>query len=247
MNNGTWITSGYKPGDLPIFDFGKGIAHIGIIKALRPDGSFDTYEGNTSSNGSQDNGGAVLQKVRYKKNIVGCCRPAYASQDQIQKILDLAATQLKITESPPDSNNVKYNTEYYGREVFDTPKMKYPWCVVFIWWLFKTTGLASLFYGGSKTASCTALSAFYGYVKPAAAKPTVKPVTIPSATIRLYDIGSDVKLLQTKLNSLGFPCGAVDGEFGKLTIAAVKAFQKAHSLVVDGIVGKITWTVLLNP
>jgi len=49
---------------------------------------------------------------------------------------------------------VKYNTEYYGSEVSGSA---YPWCVVFQWWLFYMCGLSSLFYGGSKTASCSAL------------------------------------------------------------------------------------------
>ncbi|MBP1737518.1 MAG: hypothetical protein H6Q60_1399 [Oscillospiraceae bacterium] len=73
---------------------------------------------------------------------------------QISTLLALAATQIGITESPADSNTVKYNTEYYGKEVSGSA---YPWCMVFQWWLFYMCGLSSLFYGGSKTASCSAL------------------------------------------------------------------------------------------
>ena len=42
-------------------------------------------------------------------------------------------------------------------------------------------------------------------------------------------------------------CGAAgaDGEFGKMTDTAVRAFQKAHGLGVDGVVGQKTWTALL--
>jgi len=32
---------------------------------------------------------------------------------------------------------------------------------MFIWWLFKTSKLENLFYGGNKTASCTALKNYY--------------------------------------------------------------------------------------
>jgi len=53
--------------------------------------------------------------------------------------------------------------------------------------------------------------------------------------------GDAVKTLQDKLNALGYNSGNVDGIFGAKTYAAVTAFQKANSLGVDGIVGKLTW------
>ena len=53
--------------------------------------------------------------------------------------------------------------------------------------------------------------------------------------------GDAVKTLQEKLNAKGFNSGNVDGIFGAKTYAAVTAFQKANSLGVDGIVGKLTW------
>lgn len=58
--------------------------------------------------------------------------------------------------------------------------------------------------------------------------------------------GTDVKEVQTKLNKLGFNCGAVDGSFGPKTDAAVRSFQKSKGLVVDGIVGPKTWTALFG-
>lgn len=48
------------------------------------------------------------------------------------------------------------------------------------------------------------------------------------------------KVLQTKLNQLGYNSGTVDGIIGKKTRAAVIRFQKARGLVVDGIAGKNT-------
>ena len=74
------------------------------------------------------------------------------------RIIDLAKKQIGVTEYPPDSNNVKYNTAYYGREVSGS---KYAWCCTFIWWLFKKLGASELFYGGDKTASCTTLMSYY--------------------------------------------------------------------------------------
>ena len=54
---------------------------------------------------------------------------------------------------------------------------------------------------------------------------------------RLGDRGADVRLLQEKLRELGFLDGAADGVFGQGTDAAVRAFQEAHGLDADGIVG----------
>jgi peptidoglycan hydrolase-like protein with peptidoglycan-binding domain len=41
-------------------------------------------------------------------------------------------------------------------------------------------------------------------------------------------------------------CVAVDGEFGPQTRRAVMAFQRAHGLVADGVVGRITWGALVT-
>ena len=58
--------------------------------------------------------------------------------------------------------------------------------------------------------------------------------------------GDAVKTLQEKLNAKGFDSGNVDGIFGAKTYAAVTSFQKANSLGVDGIVGKLTWAKLYD-
>ena len=58
--------------------------------------------------------------------------------------------------------------------------------------------------------------------------------------------GDDVKAMQSALISAGFSCGScgADGDFGSGTEKAVKAFQKAKGLSVDGIAGKKTITAL---
>lgn len=76
------------------------------------------------------------------------------------ELLALARGELGVKESPANSNNVKYNTAYYGREVHDTAIETYAWCMVFIWWLFLQAGAPELFYGGGRTASCSALMSY---------------------------------------------------------------------------------------
>ena len=51
-------------------------------------------------------------------------------------------------------------------------------------------------------------------------------------------------LLQARLVCLGYNPNGIDGVFGNYTLAAVKQFQKAKGIVVDGIVGKQTWSKL---
>lgn len=51
----------------------------------------------------------------------------------------------------------------------------------------------------------------------------------------------EVRELQRLLLAQGFDCGPVDGYFGPVTEAAVRRFQAARGLVVDGRVGPQTW------
>ena len=51
---------------------------------------------------------------------------------------------------------------------------------------------------------------------------------------------SQNKQIQQKLKDLGYYKGKIDGIIGKLSIAAIKAFQRDNGLVVDGIVGPKT-------
>lgn len=50
-----------------------------------------------------------------------------------KELLAVAAKQIGVRESPPNSNNVCYNTWYYGREVSGKG---FPWCMVFVQWVF---------------------------------------------------------------------------------------------------------------
>lgn len=56
--------------------------------------------------------------------------------------------------------------------------------------------------------------------------------------------GVQVKGLQEMLKGYGYYTAACDSDFGSKTEAAVKAFQRAEGLDVDGIVGKATWSRL---
>ena len=75
-------------------------------------------------------------------------------------------------------------------------------------------------------------------------EPQLTPVSRPM--LRKGSCGDAVKEMQARLIELGYDlgkCGA-DGIFGKMTLAAVKAFQKDCGIGVDGIVGRITYDCL---
>ena len=56
--------------------------------------------------------------------------------------------------------------------------------------------------------------------------------------------GNEVKKLQQALINLGFLSGTADGKFGNKTEEAVRRFQKANKLDVDGLAGKMTQEIL---
>ena len=62
-------------------------------------------------------------------------------------LLAVAVKQLGVREAPPGSNNVRYNTWYYGREVNGK---NFPWCMVFVQWVFNQAGVSL----PVRTASC---------------------------------------------------------------------------------------------
>lgn len=69
----------------------------------------------------------------------------------IKELIELAELQIGVEEQPRGSNNVLYNTVYYGGAVSGSA---FPWCCAFIWWLFAQLGLSNVFCGGAKTAYC---------------------------------------------------------------------------------------------
>lgn len=68
----------------------------------------------------------------------------------VSELLDIARKQIGVKESPPNSNNVRYNTWYYGREVNGSG---YPWCAVYVAWVFDQAKVKLPI----RTASCGAL------------------------------------------------------------------------------------------
>jgi peptidoglycan hydrolase-like protein with peptidoglycan-binding domain len=79
-----------------------------------------------------------------------------------------------------------------------------------------------------------------------AAAPT-DTVSISSGSLRRGAQGAAVVELQNALKAQGFDPGPADGDFGPQTEAAVKAFQAAKGLEVDGVAGPKTRAALAQP
>lgn len=66
-----------------------------------------------------------------------------------------------------------------------------------------------------------------------------------SSVIRKGDTGADVELMQARLHALGYlRKNEIDGDFGRITLGAVLAFQLENGLEVDGICGPMTKAAL---
>jgi lysozyme len=91
------------------------------------------------------------------------------------------------------------------------------------------------------------MNAYRGTLADFQAQVTTGALGSADPTLVEGDTGPAVRTLQTRLNLWGAKL-AVDGDFGPLTLAAVKAFQTQKHLTVDGIVGPQTWAALnANP
>lgn len=71
-----------------------------------------------------------------------------------EKVLELAIQDIGVKESPAGSNNVKYNTWFYGRPVSGN---SFPWCMAAVEYWYNAAGHPLPY----KTASCSALLNWY--------------------------------------------------------------------------------------
>lgn len=209
----------HRKGDIVLFDFNhNGTSdHIGIVESVNKNGTITTIEGNTGS-GSNTNGGQVQRRTRYKSNVNYFVRPKYNSKVTPDMIIATARAELGVRESPRNSNKVKYNQWFYGKNTSAY------WCCTFVCWLFAHVKEA--------------------VVIPTVKKPTGKySGVIPTGLLRKGSKGDAVKNWQKflvwycKITDKKF----VDGKFGSNTEWYTMIFQKTEGLSYDGEAGKLTF------
>lgn len=88
-----------------------------------------------------------------------------------------------------------------------------------------------------------------GFVTPTPSVVTPVPSPAPTSTpaptatplvLRLGSTGNQVRAMQSRLRTLGYLQGPADGDFGKDTENALRAFQSRNKLTVDGLAGPST-------
>lgn len=98
QSQGRWVTEGYRPGDIVIYNFPGNDAltdHCGIVITPLPDG-IRAIEGNTAV-GDDSNGGEVMERTRPERFILGAHRPDYDEEEEdldISKLTDQEVLQL---------------------------------------------------------------------------------------------------------------------------------------------------------
>jgi hypothetical protein len=73
------------------------------------------------------------------------------------------------------------------------------------------------------------------------------PWTAPSGTLSEGSSGASVKSVQRRLAALKYDPGAIDGNFGSNTEAAVWAFQEVNGIPVTGVIDARTKRALVHP
>ena len=97
---------------------------------------------------------------------------------------------------------------------------------------------------GAVAASDTDTTSSEAPTDPAPEQPAANPTEPNLPVLRPSAEGPAVSQLQRELQTLGYYDSTIDGKYGKLTEAAVRAFQTDQQLVVDAIVGPSTWGAL---
>lgn len=111
-------------------------------------------------------------------------------------------------------------------------------------WLMEKDNLQKLADSEAKV-----IAEYFGIVAQTEAKPSPQKVcTVTLPVLRRGDKGAAVKVLQKLLIANGYSCGkyGADGDFGSATEQALRSYQKANGLAVDGICGHATWSKLLG-
>lgn len=78
------------------------------------------------------------------------------------KIIATGKKYVGVEEKPSNSNNVIFNTHFYGHSVKGSA---YPWCCAFVWDIFRMSGASSIFCDGKKLAYCPSVENYYKRVK----------------------------------------------------------------------------------
>ena len=86
-----------EPGDIVLFDWNQNNSsdHVGIIESKNSDGTYTCIEGNTAV-GNNSNGGQVMRRTRYQKDISWICRPKYSEKVNVKPVTNTTVNKLAV-------------------------------------------------------------------------------------------------------------------------------------------------------
>ncbi len=110
-------------------------------------------------------------------------------------------------------------------------------------WLMEEKNLQALADTEAKV-----IAEYFGIEAQLEAKPAQKTCSVALPVLRKGCKGASVKAMQQLLIAKGCNCGGygADSDFGAATEKALKSYQKANGLAVDGVCGPATWAKLLG-
>ena len=216
------------------------IAELGIEGALNNNVGYDQYQRTTYWSALE---AAGYRPANITKKCEEDCTGGVAANIKAVGYL-VGDTKLQKLSISTYSGNMKANLKAAGFEVLTASKYRTSSA-------YLLPGDILLYEGHHAATNITRGSKATGDVAPGGNTPTPAPAP---ATYKLGDrilkkgmTGSDVKEMQSDLILLGYNCGScgADGDFGSDTKTAVKAFQKANKLDVDGEYGPNTHNAML--
>lgn len=129
--------------------------------------------------------------------------------------------------------------------------MEFPWALIAAFWYWQSRDLNKWADAGDFRKVTKLINGGYNGLEDrrkylARAEAAYEVADGKPPLLRLGSEGEDVRELQSRLKSLGYRVGAVDGDFGGLTESGVRDFQAAMTLTIDGKVrvGGETWKTL---
>ncbi|MCC8181934.1 MAG: peptidoglycan-binding protein [Clostridiales bacterium] len=194
----------------------------------------DVEAGNTAAN--------VKAALDYLEGLGGKCiiYTMYAQYSTYKSVITGRGENTAWWEARYGKNDGSYNSSYPAHDGADlhqyTSKGSCPGISGSVCDLNRLTGTKAenWFTGAGLTITTTTTSTTGGF-----------DVSTLS-TIKKGSSGAQVKSLQSLLNGKAGASLSVDGDCGSKTVAAVKSYQSAQGLTVDGIAGVNTWTALLT-
>lgn len=184
-------------GDIVLFDWNKNKSsdHIGFIEKNNGNGSYTTIEGNTSYD-DDSNGGEVMRRTRYLKEISYICRPKYTETETVKETVAKLVVDGEWGETTTRASQVVFKTIEDGEVSGQLIKCKkyLPNCNTNSWEFVKS----------SKNGS-----------------DLIKKIQKLVGVKQDGKCGKNtVKAMQKYLKNKGFPCGTADGYMGEKTVMA---------------------------